>query len=93
MKIIVKAGNQRLFLPVPTALLLNRPMLRFWLRMMRRSAQYVSLPEQAGTVLWNLPEESVMRLCDELRRIKRKYGKWDLVEVQSASGEEVLIQL
>ncbi len=93
MKIIIKTEDHRVFLPIPTALLVSRPMLRFWLRMMRRSEQYVSLPEQAGTALWNLPEESVLQLCDELRRIKRQYGKWDLVEVQSASGEQVLIQL
>lgn len=93
MKIIVETGDHRIFLPIPTALIFNRPMMRLWLRMMRQSQEYVSLPEEAGAFLWNLPEESVLRLCDELRRIKRKRGSWDLVEVQSASGEQVLIQL
>ena len=60
---------------------------------MQRSQKYVSLPEQAEKALWNLPEEKILRLCDELMRIKRKYGKWDLVEVESAEGEQVLIRL
>lgn len=93
MKIIVKSDGFRFFVPIPTAVFLSRPMVRIWLRMMRQSQQYVQLPEEAGTFLWNLPEESVLRLCDELRRIKRKRRSWDLVEVQSASGEHVLIQL
>lgn len=93
MKIIVKTGAHRIFLPIPTALIFNRSMMRIWLRMMRQSQQNVQLPEEAGTFLWNLPEESVLQFCDELRRIKRKRGSWDLVEVQSASGEHVLIQL
>ena len=93
MKIIVKSKGHRFFLPIPTAFLTSRSMARLWLRMMRRSEKYMELPEQAGAALWDLPEESVLRLCDALRSVKRRHRKWDLVEVESASGDRVLIQL
>lgn len=93
MKIIVKSKDYRIFLPIPTGFLFSRPMVKLWLGMMRKSQQYIDLPEQAGAALWNLPEESVLRLCDELRRLKKQHKNWDLVEVESASGEQVLIRL
>lgn len=93
MKIIVKSDAFRFFVPIPTAVFLSRPMVRIWLRMMRQSQQYVTLPEQAVKAIWNLPEESVLRLCDELQRVKRKHKSWDLVEVETSSGQQVLIQL
>jgi hypothetical protein len=41
----------------------------------------------------NLPDGALPALCDELRRIKKKYGTWDLVEVETASGQHVKITL
>ena len=93
MKILVKSREHRFCILIPTGFLLNRTMVRLWLWMMRRSEQYVKLPEQAGAVIWNLPAKSVLRLCDALRKVKKRHGSWDLVEVESAEGEQVLIQL
>ena len=93
MKIIVRTEEHRIFLPIPTGLITNRLAVRLWLRAMQRSQKYVSLPEQAEKALWNLPEEKILRLCDELRRIKKQYKTWPLVEVESANGDRMEIIL
>ena len=93
MKIIVKSEGYRIFLPFPTGLITNRLAVRFWIRAMQHSQKYVSLPEQAEKAIWNLPEEKILRLCDELRRIKKLHKIWPLVEVESAGGDRVEIIL
>ena len=93
MKILVKSEGYRIFLPIPTWCFTNRWMVRLWIRAMQRSQKYVSLPEQAEKALWNLPEEKILRLCDELRRIKKQSKTWPLVEVESANGDRVEIIL
>lgn len=93
MKIYIKAEDHRFSISIPTGFLFRRPMVKLWLWGMRRSQEYVDIPEQAENALWNLPEESVLRLCEELRRIKKRHGKWKLVEVEASSGEQVLIEL
>jgi len=93
MKIIVKSEGYRFFVPIPTGFLCSRPMVRLWLGMMRRSQRYVDLPEQARAALWNLPEEKILILCDELRRIKKRNKQWTLVEVESSDGDRVKIIL
>ena len=93
MKIIVRSEGYRFFIPIPTAFLCYRPMAKLWLRTMQRSQKYVQLPEQVESAIWNLPEEKVQRLCDELRRIKKKHKHFNLVEVESASGDRVLIEI
>lgn len=93
MKIIVRSEAHRFCIPIPTAFLFSRPMVKLWLRAMRKSQKYVELPEQAGAAIWNLPEEKVLRLCDAVRDIKKKHKHWVLVEVESASGEHILIEL
>ena len=90
MRILVKSEGHRIWIPIPTSVVFSRPMIRLWLWGMRRSIRYVQMPEQA---IWDLPEDKLFLLCDELRRIKRKYGSWHLVEVESASGDRVLIEL
>ena len=93
MKIIVRTEEHRIFLPIPTGLITNRLAVRLWLRAMQRSQKYVSLPEQAEKAIWNLPEKKILRLCDELRRIKKLHKIWPLVEVESAGGDRVEIIL
>lgn len=93
MKILVKSEGYRIFLPVPTWCFTSRFMVRLWLRTMRRSQKYATLPEAAGFVFWNLSDEKVYRFCDELRRIKKLHKTWPLVEVESADGDRVEIIL
>ena len=91
MKILVRSGEHRFFIPIPTAFLLSRPMVKLWLRMMRSAQRDMELPEQAGLAVWNLPEEQVLRLCGEIRRLRKTHPGWTLVEVESAGGDRVEI--
>lgn len=46
-----------------------------------------------SSLLGNIPEEAAYALCDELRRIKRKHGTWQLVNVESSDGSSVIIEI
>ena len=83
-------------IPIPTGLIFSKASAWAWLKIARKaSAQYLpkKIGKKADAVMSNLSDEAVYALCAELMRIKRKYGKWDLVEVESSDGEQVLIQL
>lgn len=47
----------------------------------------------AGESLEKIPPDALEKLFTELRRIKRKHGSWELVEVESADGEIVRVTL
>ena len=49
--------------------------------------------QKADAFFDGLSDEAVYALCGELMRIKRKHGSWDLVEVESSDGMQVLIRL
>lgn len=100
MRIKVKSGNTRINIPIPTGLLFSKASAWLWLKTVRMTAKpYVSqyMPEsvsgKADSIMEDLSDEAVYALCAELMRIKRKYGSWDLVEVESSDGSQVLICL
>ena len=82
MKIHVTGGDHDLNLTLPTRLLLNRHVVKL-----------VCKSDKFGAKLEEIPEETLTRLLEELNRIKKKYGTWELVEVISADGEIVKITL
>lgn len=47
----------------------------------------------AGDAMKDIPPEALDRLFAEFRRIKRKYKRWVLVEVESSDGDAVSIEL
>ena len=47
----------------------------------------------AGDALDKIPPEALEVLCAELRRIKKKHGSWELVDIRSADGSIVRITL
>lgn len=82
MKIQVKSADHDFHLTLPNGLIFNR----FVVGMMFRS----------GTVsaqLEKIPPEAAKAVLEELRRIRKKHGAWELVEVHSADGETVTITL
>lgn len=99
MRILVKAGERQIRLLFPTGMLCSRFCMRLWLKAAKMMAKHQDryLPDRMETVtddfISKLPEEALFAMCDELMRIKRRHGHWDLVEVKAASGEEVLIRL
>lgn len=84
MKIIVKSQEHNIRLGFPTAWLFGRGSAFLAEKLGRKYA-----PE----TMENIPPDAIPILCAELRRIKKKYGSYDLVEVESAEGDYVKIQL
>lgn len=99
MRIRVRGEGHNIQIPIPTGMIFSKPSVWLYLKLARkfsaRASQYVpeNVEVSVDEILEKLPDEAVYALCAEIMRIKRKYGKWDLVEVKSSSGEEVLIQL
>ena len=84
MKIEVRHEGMHLRLRIPTRMIFSRPV------------QYLAnhtARKYAPKAMENISPEAMGALFSELRRIKKKYGSWDLVEVQSADGEIVRIIL
>lgn len=47
----------------------------------------------AGSAMENIPPEAIDALFAEFRRIKKKHGSWELVDIESADGSKVLVIL
>ncbi len=71
-------------MPFPTALLTSGTLMNLGLKIARKYGQ---------TEIPDIKPSQVRRLCAELRRMKRKYGRYELVEIISADGETVRITL
>ena len=84
MRIRIKAEEHDLNIILPTGLVFSRGTV--WL------ANHFGR-KYAGDAMKDIPPEALEALFAEFRRIKKKYGAWDLVEVESAGGEQVLIRL
>ena len=84
MRIQVTSEDMNLKLILPTALIFNRGIV--WI------ANHFGR-KYAGEAMAGIAPEHLDTLFAEFRRIKRKYGKWDLVELESADGEYVKITL
>ena len=84
MKIRVKSDDVNLNLVLPTRLLIGKTVVKLANTIGRR---------YAAEALDSISPEALEILCAELRRIKKKYGSWDLVDVQSADGDVVQIIL
>lgn len=99
MKIRIKTEDHSFSISIPTGLIFSKPSVWLYLKLARkyssRMEQYI--PEDAeksvDNILMNLPEEAVYALCDEIRRIKKKHGSWELVNVESSDGDKVNIIL
>ena len=85
MKITVHSvDGHRFSIPLPTALLTSPTLLRFALNAGRK---------HAGPSMPDIPSEALQALSQCIRDIKKKYGTWELVHVESANGDLVSIIL
>ena len=84
MKIIVTTPEHNIRLGFPTGWIFGRGSAWLAEKLGRKFA-----PEAMA----KLPPGSIPVLCAELRRIRKQYGPYELVEVESASGEHVKITL
>lgn len=84
MRIHVKSGDQNIRMVFPTGLIFSKAVA--WLGV-RYGLRY------AGDSMKNLTAEQIDLLFAEFRRIKKKYGRWELVDVESSNGDLVKIIL
>lgn len=84
MKIQVKAGGHDINLLLPTGLVFGKGTV--WL------ANHVGRKYAEGTMK-DIPPEALDALFAEFRRIKKKHGRWELVDIESSSGEQVKVIL
>lgn len=84
MKILIKDREHDLKLIFPTALIFSKGTV--WL------ANHFGR-KYAADALKDIPPEALDKLFAEFRRIKKKHGSWELVDVESSSGERVKITL
>lgn len=84
MRVKVSDKDTNLDIILPTGLVFSRGTVFLVNKVARK---------YAGDAMENIPPEAMAALFAEFRRIKRKYGKWDLVEVESADGDRVLVRL
>lgn len=81
MRIEVKGEGHHIHIPIPNWVLFSRLGMKFGLRMLRSTGGF-----------WeNLSDRDAQRLFDEMHRMVKKYGHWELIHVESADGELVSI--
>lgn len=83
MKIHICSQKHKLRLYFPTWMITSKSMVKLWLRVSKKYSSEVP----------DIPPHAIDALCDEMKRIKKTYGTWELVDVQSAGGEQVKITL
>lgn len=84
MKIHLRSGKHNLRLYLPTRLIFSKTVARLGCKY---GLQY------AGDAMKDIPPEAVEALFAEFRRIKQKYGSWELVNQESSNGDIVKIIL
>ena len=81
MRIHIKSEGKNLRFRIPTNFVFSRGIA--WLAV-RFGLRYANM---------DLSPEQLCRLFAEFRKIKRKFGSWELVNIESADGELVKILL
>ena len=83
MKIHVRSEEHTFTLLLPTRMVFSKSILKFGMRIGRKYSDQVP----------DISPQTIDALCDEIKRIKKKHGSWELVNVQSSDGERVQIIL
>ena len=84
MKITVRPhSGKNLTLALPNAMLFSPTVLQLVLRFASRRER--KIPE--------IPPAVIDRLCAAMKTVTRKYGPWELVRVDSADGDTVVIEI
>ena len=84
MKIKIQTSDTNLNLVLPTNLLVGKTVVKIAGMVGRK---------YAGDALKDIPPEALELLCAELRRVKKKHGSWELVDIRTAGGSIVHITL
>ena len=82
MKIRIRDENHDFAFSIPTRLIFSRFLLRAALKC-----------KPAADSLGSIPPEAAEKLLEELARVRKQYGPWELVSILSADGDLVTITL
>lgn len=84
MRIIVKEhGGRRLAIVLPTGMVFSPTMISLGLRIGRKYTPEVP----------NISDRDLKAICKAVKRVKRRYGRYELVTVESGEGDLVKITL
>ncbi len=84
MKIQIHAsGGPDLTIPFPNAMLFSPTLLSWGLK----------ISKQNGNAIPDLPPETVKQVCKAIKDFTRRVGTWELVHVESAEGDTVIITI
>ena len=84
MRIKVKASGARQFtIALPTGMVFSPTLIHLWLRIGRKYASEVP----------DISPHDLRAICKAAKQIKRRYGRYELVSVESAQGDLVKITL
>lgn len=100
MKIRIETNERSFSIPLPTGLIFSGGSAWILQHMCRKHTGDV-VKEDPDFVLFDfstrdgheLSPDAMKRLFAELRRIKKQYGSWELVDVQSSGGQHIRISL
>ena len=84
MKIRVETQERSFTIPGPTALIFSDGIT--WVAELTGK-------KYAGEFMKGVSQKDMKRLFAEIRKIKKRYGPWELVDVQSADGKRIRITL
>ena len=84
MKIHIKSDGQNIRIRIPTCFVFSPLVARLGCRY---GLQY------AGDAMKDISPEALAALFAEFRRIKRKYGSWELVNIESCNEDIVKVIL
>lgn len=84
MKIRISGRERNICLLLPTSLIFSGATIR----LMNVAVKFI--PEDVKEYI---PSDKLEMIFRELRRIRKKYGSFDLVDVESADGEKIKITL
>ena len=84
MKILIKSGAQNLRIRIPTCFAFSPLVARLGCHYGLR---------YAGDAMKDISPEALDSLFAEFRRIKRKHGSWELVNIESCNGDLVKVIL
>ncbi len=83
MKVRIRSEERRFTIALPTRMLFSKGLLKFGLKVGKRYSDAVP----------DIPPAVVDEFCNEIRRIKKIHSSWELVNIQSASGDEIQVIL
>ena len=100
MKIRIETNERSFSIPLPTGLIFSSGSAWILQHLGNKYARASGMDDPdfvlfdfSGHEGKEISPDAMKRLFAELRRIKKRYGSWELVDVQSSGGQHIRITL